>query len=178
MMKTSAPTPTLPDFQLTDEALPASLRELVRVLGLAGTLRLLAMAQGGRVSVPKKPREDDARRAALGEETYAKLIAGYGGETVDVPKADAFLRQIRHEQVRFYREAGLTMDEIATQTGYSKRWVVDILGGHADERDTQTIDMFAPAQIRRPAANQAAMRVPKLPEFSAHDPFGLTRQRA
>jgi hypothetical protein len=177
-MKNSAPTPTLPDFQLTDEALPASLRELVRVLGLAGTLRLLAMAQGGRVSVPKKPREDDARRAALGEETYAKLIAGYGGETMDVPKADAFLRQIRHEQVRFYREAGLTMDEIATQTGYSKRWVVDILGGHADERDTQTMDMFEPAQLRRPASKDASIRVVYVSDFPAHDPFGATRKRA
>jgi hypothetical protein len=180
-MRSGTPTPPLPEFELNDEALPASLRELVRVLGLSGTLRLLAMAQGGRVIVPKKPKPDDPRCTALGEETYLRLIAEYKGEAIDVPKADAFLRQIRHQQVSFYRAAGLTMDQIALHTGYSKRWVIDILGGHADGRDTQTIDMFEPAQIVKPshsrrAANQP--KLPKLPSFSAHDPFGMTRQRA
>lgn len=161
----------VPDFVLDEAALPASLRDFVRTLGLAGTLRLLATAQGGRIMVPKKPREDDPLRASLGEAAYTALVREYSRETLDIPKADAFMRTLRHSQVQFYREAGLTMDAIAVQTGYTKRWVVDILGGHADGKDVHTVDMFdvigSPATPKLPAkARQLAS------SFGAHNPWG------
>lgn len=176
--------PELPEFILSDEALPASLREFVRVLGLTSTLRVLAVAQGGRITVPKKPQADDPWRAAMGDDAYLAMVKEYGGEVIDMPKADAFIVQIRHQQVRFYRQAGLTMDQVAVQTGYCKKWVINILHDRTLKRDPNTHEMFpdelkdAQRVVRYTASNAPQRKPPKLPEYSAHDPFGMTRQRA
>lgn len=149
---------TPPIMTIKYEALPESLRELVRVLGEANTLRLIGMHGGARVTVPKTPKADHPLRMALSEEAFMQLVQEYGGEAFDLPKGDAYLRELRHDQVRQCREQGLTVDETAEATGYSRRHVLNILGGHSDGADTFTIDMFS-----EPASHAG----------SANDPFGL-----
>lgn len=143
------------------ETLPESLRELVRVIGEADTFKLIGMHGGARVTVPKVAKADHVLRFALTEEAFDRLVREYGGESFDLPKGDAYLREVRHNQVRQYREEGLTMDEIAHVTGYSRRHVMNILGGHAGAADHFTMDLFdeAPAPCSTPGA--------------ANDPFGL-----
>lgn len=147
---------------IAHQAMPASLRELARVLGDAGALRLTGVYGGQRVRVPNKPDADHAMRAGLGDALFEALVSECAGISMDVPKCDGFLRELRHEQVRQYREQGLTMDEIAGQTGYSRRHVINILYGD-EGQDTKTIDMFEPAPISHAG--------------SANDPFGLAVKR-
>lgn len=162
-MKLSTPLPTL---RLAHQALPASLRQLVEELGEAGALRFTGVYGGQRVVVPKKPLPDHPMRAALGDKLFETLVGRCTGLALDVPKCDAFLRELRHEQVRQYREQGLTMDEVAGETGYSKRHVINIVHGKG-EVDTYTMDMF---DQDKPVAPQAA---PRNYAGMANDPFGL-----
>ena len=158
---------TPPVLTIQPEALPEGLRELARVLGDADALRLVGLHGGARVSVPKKTREDHPLRMALGAVAFERLVDEYGGETIDLPKGDAYLRELRHDQVRQCREQGLTLDETAEATGYSRRHVINILGGTANGVDTFTIDMFAePIEFRESHAGRA------------NDPFGLGSRRA
>lgn len=156
---------TPPVMTIKYEALPESLRELVRVLGEANTLRLIGMHGGARVTVPKTPRADHPLRMALSEEAFMQLVQEYGGEAFDLPKGDAYLRELRHDQVRQCREQGLTVDETAEATGYSRRHVLNILGGHGDNTDHLTLDLFEEA----PAPSSQA--------GAANDPFGLGAAR-
>jgi len=156
-----------PILTIKPEALPEGLRELARVLGDTDALRLIGLHGGARVSVPKKAREDHPLRMALGAVAFERLVDEYGGETIDLPKGDAYLRELRHDQVRQCREQGLTVDETAEATGYSRRHVINILGGDANGADTFTIDMFA--EPDSDPVNHAGQ---------ANDPFGLGSRRA
>lgn len=153
---------TAPVLTINPNALPPALRELVRVLGDGDALRLVGMYGGGRVAVPHKVSLDHRLCVALGAEAFTRLVREYGGDTIDLPKGDAYLRELRHDQVRACRERGLTVDETAAATGYSRRHVINIMGGDADGRDTLTMDLFeAPPN---PARSYAGL---------ANDPFGM-----
>ena len=156
-----------PILTIKPEALPEGLRELARVLGDADALRLVGLHGGARVSVPKKAREDHTLRMALGAVAFERLVDEYGGETIDLPKGDAYLRELRHNQVRQCRDQGLTVDATAKATGYSRRHVINILGGETNGADTLTIDMFAEPDLA--PVNHAGR---------ANDPFGLGVRRA
>lgn len=157
------PAPTL---TTTPEALPAAVRELVRVLGDADALRLIGLHGGARVSVPKHARDDHPLRMALSAAGFEKLMNGYGGELLDVPKGDAYLRKLRHDHVHQCREQGLTMDETAEATGYSRRHVINIMSSDGHGTDTKTRDMFAVED--EDSASRAG---------TANDPFGLAQTR-
>jgi hypothetical protein len=146
----------------TVKALPAALRELARVLGDSAAMRLIGLHGGARVSVPKVATPDHPLRMALGPDAFGQLVREYGGETVDLPKGDAYLRELRHDQVRQCREQGLTVDETAKATGYTRRHVMNIIGGHAGGADTATIDMFG--EMENEPVNHTG---------KANDPFGL-----
>lgn len=153
----------VPQLTTSPEALPAAIRELARVLGDADAMRLIGSLPGARVSVPKpgRAKDDHPLRMALSPEGFVKLLAEYGGGELQVPKGDAYLRRLRHDHVRQCREQGLTFDETADATGYSRRQCINIMGGDAGSGDTQTLDMFAEQDEPANYAGQA------------NDPFGL-----
>jgi hypothetical protein len=154
---TAAPLP-----ELSLAALPESLRELVRVVGMTDALRLVSRHGGARVSVPPRKKATDAHPLclAMGAEPFAKLVEEYGGEELALPKIDGYLRELRHEQVRQCRALKMTVDETAEATGYTRRHVMNIMGG--DGRDTLTRDLF---EDMPPAPQSYA--------GAANDPFGL-----
>lgn len=156
----------VPVLTTQPEALPAAVRELVRVLGDADTMRLIGMHGGARMTVPKRPKEDHPLRVALSAAGFDKLVYNYGGETLDVPKGDAYLRRLRHTHVHQCREQGLTIDETAEVTGYCRRHVINIMGGDSGA-DTQTMDMFESPEVDA-VTNSAG---------KANDPFGLGARR-
>lgn len=153
----------IPKLTTSPEALPAAVRELARVLGDADAMRLIGSMPGARISVPKpgKAKDDHPLRMALSPEGFVKLLAEYGGGELQVPKGDAYLRRLRHDHVRQCREQGLTFDETAEATGYSRRQAINIMGGDASMTDMKTRDMF---EEDEGPVNHAG---------SANDPFGL-----
>jgi hypothetical protein len=152
---------------ISPEAMPESLRELVRVLGEIDALRLVSSHGGARITVPKTPKAEHPLRLALSEAAFLSLVAEYGGEALDLPKGDAYLRELRHEQVRECRRQKKTADETAEATGYSRRHVLNIWGGHAGGVDRFTIDMFDESE------ETGAAPWPVAQAGTAHDPFGL-----
>lgn len=155
----------VPKLSTSPEALPPAIRELARVLGDADAMRLIGSMSGARISVPKpgKARDDHPLRMALSPEGFVKLLAEYGGGMLEVPKGDAYLRRLRHDHVRQCREQGLTFDETADATGYSRRQCINIMGGDASIVDMKTRDMFE--ELDEPA-NYAGL---------ANDPFGRVK---
>lgn len=158
-------TRPVPKLTTSPEALPAAVRELARVLGDADAMRLIGSMPGARISVPKRPKDDHPLRMALSPAGFDKLIAEYGGGVLDVPKGDAYLRRLRHDHVRQCRAQGLTFDETAEATGYSRRQAINIMGGDPGI-DTCTRDMFE-LEDAGPISHAG----------QANDPFGLASAR-
>jgi hypothetical protein len=156
-----------PTLTIKPEALPASVRELARVLGDNDALRLLGAFGGARLPGLMRMKEDHPFRVFLGEESFGKLVAHYGSETPDLPKCDGYLRELRHELVRQCRAQGMTIDETAEETGYTRRHVINIMGGEGAAADTFTRDMFADDD------EDLVVSV----AGSANDPFGLGAAR-
>ena len=161
-------------FDVDLETLPPALRELVRVLGFADAMLLISVRGGGRITVPHKVREGHELALLLGMDSFTKLVKEYEGESLLLPKLDSYLRELRHEQVRQCKARGLDVDEIAEETGYTRRHVFNILGGYADSRDTFTMDMFGEEEAQ--PAEPVAMAESEA--GSANNPFGLAGRKA
>ncbi|HEX7866547.1 MAG TPA: hypothetical protein VF555_16445 [Variovorax sp.] len=153
-----------PPFNIRPEALPLAIRELAQAIGDSDALRLIGMHGGARVKVPRTVDFNDPLHVGLSTAGYERLIKYYGGDSFDVPKGDAYLRELRHEQVRQCREQGMTVNETAEATGYTRRHVMNITGG--DGVDTHTIDMFADLDEE-----------PELVGRQLADPFGRTGRK-
>jgi len=154
-------------FNIRPEALPLAIRELAQAIGDNDALRLIGMHGGARVKVPRTVDFNDPLHVGLSAAGYERLVKYYGGDTFEVPKGDAYLRKLRHEQVRQCREQGMTVNETAEATGYTRRHVMNITGGHGQDVDTHTIDMFAEPDEE-----------PELIGRQLADPFGRTGRKA
>lgn len=162
------------DYTIQAEALPASIRELAEAIGHGDALRFIGQHGGARVRVPKTVDEDSPLRAGMSPAGYERLVRYYSGGSFDVPKGDAYLRALRHEQVRQARTRGLTVDAIAEETGYTRRHVINILcghGGRVPDTFTMTLPGIEPPAVTAPTPRAIARA------GGAHDPFGLGGRR-
>lgn len=151
---------------INTDLLPAALRELVRVLGEATAFRLVERRGGGRLIVPKKVHPDHRLMDELGLKAFADLVAGYGGEVLDLPKYDSVVQQLRHQRVRKLRGEGHSLDRVAVLSGYTRRHVINILGGEDQHYAERQLDMFGAPPVA------TALPAPDEP-IRANDPFNL-----
>lgn len=81
--------------------LPGILRDLVDLIGLTVTLRLVEHYGGVRLYVPVKYDPEHMLVKLLGAPAAQKLIEHYGGEEhFDVPKAERAIRAVRDRKIR------------------------------------------------------------------------------
>ena len=150
--------------------LPQGLRDLVGVLGEADAFRLVERRGGGRLVLPARVHPDHPLIDELGLRVFAALVDAYGREVIELPKYDSVARQLRHERVRKHRGEGLTIDQVAVATGYTRRQVFNILADWAPDGADAQQDLFggepdSELDAPTPVAGYAGR---------ANDPFGLT----
>lgn len=146
--------------------LPAQLRQLVRVMGEAPAYRLVELRGGTPLTVPHSLHSPAGLALAdlVGAAPAAALAAVMPGETLQLPKNDSVLRQLRHQRVLELRGQGLRLASVALATGYTVRQVINI--------------------CQRNGVSAEAVDAPPLPQHdlwpelldagvAAHNPFGL-----
>ena len=156
--------------------LPTQLRMLVRLMGEAAAFRLVEQRGGTPLTVPQRlsGRAHFDLAELLGAPALAQLVAELPGQTLQLPKNDSLLRQLRHQRVVALRGQGLTHAAAARATGYTVRQVINILNRNgrtppaAEQDDLFPELMDPPARPARPGADSAAPQ--------AHNPFGLARR--
>lgn len=123
----ATPLPTIGTIAL--HRLPVQARMLVRLMGEAPAYTLLQARGGVPFTVPKHLHSDEGARlvdlcgSAVGA---ACLVAECAGETLQLPKYDAVLRQLRHQRVIEMRQHGHLLADIALSLGYTVRQVINI----------------------------------------------------
>lgn len=174
--------PTVPAVAL--HKLPVQLRMLVRLMGEAAAYRLVQWRGGTPWTVPKSVRSPQFTKLAemVGAEPGAALVAEMTGQTLQLPKYDGVLRQLRHQRVVELRSKGVKLHEVALATGYTVRQVINILNraglpSLCDGLDglVGQGDLFGPDADELDDATEAPAVVAETGP-TAHNPFGLAQR--
>ncbi len=111
------------------EDLPGILRDLVNLIGLTGTLKLVEHYGGVRLYVPVKFDPEHRLVKLLGAEAALKLIEAYGGEEhFDVAKAERALRAVRNREIRA-EYAHKSRRQLARERDLTERQIGNIVAG-------------------------------------------------
>lgn len=127
------------DYSTIDlSILPLELQSLINVLGLDAAVRLCKAIGGTRVYVPSSITQGAKIRNILkDEESFQKLVNHYKGDYVELPKIDSIERQMKHMLVKQLHEQGLSYGQIASETGFTRRWVIELAKDAANDEESQ-----------------------------------------
>lgn len=130
----------LDDVDIDD--LPAVLREMAALIGLAPTLTLVRHYGGVRVYVPQVMTPEHILARLLGFEAALKLTEHYGGaEVIHVPRALEAMLAVRNALIRNqYHTTDKSQRDLALEHRMTERWVREILG--QQPIDDGQVDIF------------------------------------
>lgn len=108
---------------IPEHHLPASVRELVEVIGLAAALAIVEARGGVRLSVPTKATAEHWLAELIGLEALEALVAVYAREEIEVPRCAAALRALRERRIVAEFESGASNAELARKYQYTERGI-------------------------------------------------------
>lgn len=158
--------------------LPVQLRMLVRLIGDAAAFGLCEKQGGTPLTIPTRLNNAADLVELVGPPAAAALVAELGGQTLQLPKYDSVTRQLRHQRVLALRLKGRLLREVALDTGYTVRQVINVCNragmapGDAAEDGSKQGDMFAGVNADDAAAEDAEADT-RVTVPAAHNPFGL-----
>lgn len=124
------------------ETLPESLRDIAEIIGLPKALGLAERLGGTRIRVPVKYRDDHYIVPIIGHKAWSKFWYEFQGQHMDLPRNQAYLRNIRNQQICTAYYQNKTAREIALAYKLTERSVYKILSSsHSDSVPIQT-DLF------------------------------------
>ncbi len=124
--------------RLTLDDLPESLRDVVELIGLPATLRLVE-SYGGIIAlyVPRDIDPDHPIAVAIGIAAARKLAARYGADTLrNIPRCVDGLRRIRNAEIRA-RHPHESAARLALDYSLTERQIWSILAEVRDVDDKQ-----------------------------------------
>jgi len=113
--------------KLPVEFLPASVRELVDVVGVDAALAIVHERGGVRLCVPRYARTDHWLVTVVGIDALEALVEVYAGEEIDIPRCVDALRALREQQIYNDYIDGSTQAALARKYGYTERGIRKLL---------------------------------------------------
>lgn len=119
---------------ILESDLPATARDLVRLVGWAKAEALIRELGGIPYPVPKAADNNAAgavrfERLAeiVGQRGAERIVAEYGGDVMEIPNCKTAIARARMRAMRARCDAGATLEEIALEFGCTTRWVTEVL---------------------------------------------------
>lgn len=131
-------------MKLSLDDLPESLRDVVELIGLAATLKLVEH-YGGLIAlyVPRELEPDHHLARAIGISAARKLASRYGGDQVrSIPMCVGGLRRLRDAEIRRRVAEGEAPATLVREFGVTERHIWRILAKAPDEGDTRQSALF------------------------------------
>lgn len=125
--------------EIDQSLLPGILLEISELIGMAATLKLVAKYGGVRLYVPKEIKEDHPLIKLVGICNAIALSDTYGGETLEIARAEAAIREIRDTEIRNQWPA-LSQRQLALKYNTTERNIRLILG--KCERNENQMPLF------------------------------------
>lgn len=123
------------------ELLPASMADLVDIIGLPAVLKLMDTFGGTEFWVPRRMPHNHPAVDAIGPEAAQTLCEYMAGERLKVPRGRHLKNEIRNRAIRRERHEGASLAELALRYDLTDRQVMNIL--NADPADDSQQDLFA-----------------------------------
>ncbi|MCX8016338.1 MAG: helix-turn-helix domain-containing protein [Rhodocyclaceae bacterium] len=111
----------------------ADVTHLEQLIGRADLDALVSLAGGLAVRIPKNP-PFAGLLAELSLPAQEALARHAGGDVVYIPKCDGAARAARNREIVALYDAGVSVKEIARRHQLTERWVYEILGRPAEDR--------------------------------------------
>lgn len=124
------------------ELLPASVQELVEVVGMAAALKIVEERGGIRLCVPTSARDDHWLASHIGMDALKILVEYYRGEEIEIPRCAAALRTIKDRQIAAQAAGGDTNAQLARQYGYTERGIRKLRRRVESDQDDSQGDLF------------------------------------
>jgi hypothetical protein len=111
--------------QINADLLPPQARKLVRLIGMAQTLKLLELRGGITLRIPVKAEDSDVLLAILPLAAVQKLSESMPGQRLELPKCDKIIKQLRNLAIRQAR-AQHSASQLATAYGLTRRHIINL----------------------------------------------------
>ena len=121
--------------------LPGILQEMAELIGLSATMTIVRQYGGVRLYIPKEITEDHPIIKLVGICNAVALTDTYGGETLEIARAETAIREIRNTEIRNQWPA-LSQRQLALKYHTTERNIRIILSGCDKQNDNQ-LDLFA-----------------------------------
>lgn len=119
--------------------LPGVLPEMVELIGIADTMKIVEEYGGVRLYIPQDVPPEHPLAALIGLENAQKLAGRFGGERPEIPLVAAVMRQARDIEIRSLWP-GLSQRQLALKYKTTERNIRLILG--KCERDENQMQLF------------------------------------
>lgn len=119
---------------LLEADLPATARDLIRLVGWPGAEALIRELGGIPFPVPKGANNNPAGAARferlaelVGMRGAERIVAEYGDDVLNIPNCKTAIARAKMRAMRARCDAGATLEEIALEFGVTTRWVSIVL---------------------------------------------------
>lgn len=120
------------------DTLPPQIRQLVVLIGLPETFKLLQAKGGTQLRIPKMANRAEVLPEILQAESVDLLCKAWAGKVMDVPKVDKILLQIRNQVITKAR-ATQSASQLARSFDLTRRQIINIC---KLPEDYNQVDMF------------------------------------
>ena len=128
--------------ELDEDLLPPSLREMTEAVGVRTTLAVVEHWGGTRLCVPHKVDGQHPLVRCLGETAARALVETYRGETLQIPRAAAALREALYQQITREYDNGVTAAELAREHRVTERWIFYIVARSRRAAESKQTNLF------------------------------------
>ena len=126
--------------ELPKHLLPKSLLQIAEYCGETTMWVIWSAYGGGHLSVPERVAPEHGLSQLLGYANASRFCQAFGGEIMNIPKADAAKRSVRNKQIRQYRRDGWSNFNLCRRYGLTERQIIAIC--QADEVVVVNFDLF------------------------------------
>lgn len=106
--------------------LPQSVKELVKLIGYKETRKLLLKYGGERKYIPISPDSNSKIKEILSMQSIITLSQIYGGESLELPKADSLIRIERDYDIYIKSSQGVSRVQLGRDYGLTTRQIGNI----------------------------------------------------
>ena len=123
------------DLDIDINILPGILRDLVDLIGLPATMTIVQHKGGTGLWIPAQIETlapDHKLVKAVGMEAAMKLSENYGGEELEIPKAEKAVMALRNKEIR-EKNQYMSQSQLALEYNLTERQIRTIVSVDVDE---------------------------------------------